>query len=114
MIKLYHNPRCGKSRQGLAIIEQSGKPFEVIKYLENSPNTEELRQLLDKLQVKPLELIRQKESVWIKEFKGKDLTDEDLIAAMATHPILIERPIIIRGNTAIIGRPTEKIIPFLS
>ena len=114
MITIFHNPRCGKSREGLALVEQSDENFEVIKYLENPPNVEQIKQLLEKLQLKPLELIRQKESVWIDNFKGKTLSDNEIIEAMASYPILIERPIIIKGNKAIIGRPTEKIIPFLS
>ena len=114
MITIFHNPRCGKSREGLALVEQSDENFEVIKYLENPPNVEQIKQLLEKLQLKPLELIRQKESVWIDNYKGKTLSDVEIIEAMVSYPILIERPIIIKGNKAIIGRPTEKIISFLS
>jgi arsenate reductase len=114
MITLFHNPRCGKSREGLALIEQSGKAFEVVKYLENPPNFEELTTLITKLQLKPIALVRQKERIWIEHFTGKTLTDVDVIKALVAHPILIERPIIIEGNKAIIGRPIEKIIRFLS
>lgn len=114
MITLFHNPRCRKSREGLALIEQSGKAFEVVKYLENPPSFEELTTLITKLQLKPIALVRQKERIWIEYFKGKTLTDVDVIKALVAHPILIERPIIIEGNKAIIGRPIEKIIQFLS
>jgi arsenate reductase len=114
MITLFHNPRCRKSREGLALIEQSGKAFKVLKYLENPPNFEELTTLITKLQLKPIALVRQKERIWIEHFKGKTLTDVDVIKPLVAHPILIERPIIIEGNKAIIGRPIEKIIRFLS
>lgn len=114
MITLFHNPRCGKSREGLAIVEKSGQAFEVVKYLENPLDVKELKELLGKLELKPLDLIRKKETIWVEQFKGKNLTDDELIVAMATYPILIERPIVIKGNKAIIGRPTEKILSFLS
>lgn len=114
MITLFHNPRCGKSREGLAIVEKSGQAFEVVKYLENPLNVKELKELLGKLELKPLDLIRKKETIWVEQFKGKNLTDDEIIVAMAAYPILIERPIVIKGNKAIIGRPTEKILSFLS
>jgi arsenate reductase (glutaredoxin) len=114
MITLFHNPRCGKSREGLAIVEKSGQAFEVVKYLENPLNVKELKELLGKLELKPLDLIRKKETIWVEQFKGKNLTDDEIIVAMAAYPILIERPIVIKGNKAIIVRPTEKILSFLS
>lgn len=113
MITIYHNPRCGKSREGLALIQQSGKPFEVVKYLEDVTTLEELTLIINKLKLKPLELVRQKEAIWIENYKGKTLTDSEIMEALIAHPILIERPIIIEGNKAIIGRPTTKIIEFL-
>ena len=113
MITIYHNPRCGKSREGLALIQQSGKPFEVVKYLEDVPTLEKLTLIINKLKLKPLELVRQKEAIWIENYKGKTLTDSEIMEALIAHPILIERPIIIEGNKAIIGRPTTKIIEFL-
>lgn len=114
MITIFHNPRCGKSREGLALVEQSGKPFEVVNYLEKSLNIAAIKDLLAKLKLKPNELIRTKEAIWNEKFKGKTLTDEEIIEAMVTYPKLIERPIIVTDNKAIIGRPTEKIISFLS
>ena len=113
MITIYHNPRCGKSREGLALIQQSGKPFEVVKYLEDVPTLEKLTLIINKLKLKPLELVRQKEAIWIENYKAKILTDFEIMEALIAHPILIERPIIIEGNKAIIGRPTTKIIEFL-
>ena len=109
MIKIYHNPRCGKSREGLHILENSGKEFEIIKYLEEIPSKEELESILQKLGIEPIALVRQKEKVWIENFKGKNLSDDEILEAMISNPILIERPIVINGNKAIIGRPPQDI-----
>lgn len=113
MIKILHNPRCGKSREGLSLLEETGNPFEVIKYLDNPLTESQLTELVKKLNITPLDLIRQKEKIWIEQFKGKKLTDAELIKAIANNPILMERPIVINENKAVIGRPPQKIIDFL-
>jgi|SRR5690606_1238900 len=105
MIKIYHNPRCQKSREGLEILEKSGKEFKIIKYLEENPSESELKEILKLLNIKPEELIRKNESIWKENFKGKKLTDEEIVQAMAKHPNLIERPIVINNKKAVIGRP---------
>ncbi|MCL4169675.1 UNVERIFIED_CONTAM: hypothetical protein GTU68_025678 [Idotea baltica] len=110
MIKIYHNNRCSKSRCGLDILEKSGKNFEVVKYLDNAPSIEELKNIIKLLQIKPIELVRKNESIWKENFKNKDLSDSDIIEAMSKYPKLIERPIVINGNKAIIGRPPEMIL----
>jgi len=107
MIQIFHNSRCGKSRECLAFIEDSGKEFEVIKYLENVPTIEELTEIIRKLNIKPLELVRQKEKIWIDTYKNKTMTDHEIIKAMIKNPILIERPIVINGEKAVIARPFE-------
>ena len=107
MIQIFHNSRCGKSRECLAFIEDSGKEFEVIKYLENVPTVEELTEIIRKLNIKPLELVRQKEKIWIDTYKNKTMTDNEIIKAMIKNPILIERPIVINGKKAVIARPLE-------
>ncbi|WP_296147782.1 arsenate reductase (glutaredoxin) [uncultured Flavobacterium sp.] len=109
MIKIYHNPRCGKSREGLNIVENSGQEFEIVRYLENVPSKEELKSILKMLEIKPIDLVRQKEKIWIENFKNKNLSDEAIIDAMIENPILIERPIVINGNKAAIGRPPQNI-----
>lgn len=109
MIQIYHNPRCGKSREGLAILEESGKEFEIIKYLENTPDKKELQEIIKKLNIAPIDLIRKNESIWKEQFEEKNLSEEDIIGAMVANPILIERPIVINGNKAMIGRPPIKI-----
>lgn len=113
MIKIYHNNRCSKSRQGKQILEDSGKDFEVIKYLENIPSIEELREIVSLLGISPIQLVRKNEAIWKENYKGKDLTDQEIIAAMVKHPKLIERPIVISGNKAVIGRPPEVISTIL-
>ncbi len=108
-LQIYHNPRCSKSRAGLALLEEQGINPEVVKYLDTPPTVEELTALLQKLDMKPRELMRTKETIY-KELGLKDVTDEQtLIKAMAAHPKLIERPIVVKGDKAVIGRPLENI-----
>ncbi|MEQ8217721.1 MAG: arsenate reductase (glutaredoxin) [Arenibacter sp.] len=109
MIKIYHNPRCGKSREGLAILENSGNDFEIVKYLENVPTKKELEAIVKILGITPMELVRTNEAIWKEKFKGKSLTDDEVIAAMIAFPKLIERPIVIKDNKGVVGRPPEKI-----
>lgn len=113
MIQIYHNQRCRKSRNCLLFLEQSNKEFEIINYLNTPPTASELTLLLTKLKCSPIELVRQKEKIWIENYKGKTLTDEQIIQAMAENPILIERPIIVKDNQAIIGRDLDKVTPFI-
>ncbi|WP_158838480.1 arsenate reductase (glutaredoxin) [Polaribacter sp. L3A8] len=110
MIKIYHNPRCSKSRQGLEVLENSKKEFEVVKYLEEIPSEKELTEIIKLLGITPIQLVRKTEKIWKEEFKGKELSDTDIIKAMIENPKLIERPIVINGNKAVIGRPTEAIL----
>ena len=109
MIQIYHNSRCGKSRECLAFLEKSGKKYEIIKYLDEVPSFEELKTIITKLGIKPIELVRQKEKVWIENYKNKDLSNDEIIQTMISNPILIERPIVINGNKAVIARPLENI-----
>ena len=109
MLKIYHNPRCSKSRQGLELLENSGKEFEIIKYLENIPSKEELTSIIEKLQIKPIELVRKNEAIWKENYKGKEVSDSEIIDAMIQNPKLIERPIVINSDKAAIGRPLENI-----
>jgi arsenate reductase (glutaredoxin) len=108
MIQIFHNSRCGKSRECLVYLENSGQKFEIIKYLEEVPTFEELENIIEKLDIKPIELVRTKEKIWIEKFKNKPLTDNEIIQAMISNPILIERPIVINGNKGVIARPLEK------
>ena len=104
MIQILHNPRCGKSRNCLAFLNDSKKEFEIIKYLENRPTFDELALILKKLDYNPIELVRQNETIWIENYKKIPLTNDEIIMAMIENPILIERPIIIIGNKAFVVR----------
>lgn len=109
MITIYHNSRCSKSREGIAFLENAKVDFQIINYLDNVPTKEELKELLLKLNLPAIDLIRKKEAIWIEQYKGKDLSEDELIEAMIQNPKLIERPIIVNGSKAVIGRPAEKI-----
>ncbi|MGV9004911.1 ArsC/Spx/MgsR family protein [Flavobacterium sp.] len=108
-MELLHNQRCGKSRNCLAFLEENKKEFTVIKYLENPLTIDEIKDLLSKLKLSPIELVRQKERLWIDQYKNRELTKNDIIKAMADHPILIERPIVIIGANAYIARDIESL-----
>jgi arsenate reductase len=113
MIKIYHNNRCSKSRCGLEILENSGKEFEVVKYLENIPSLKELKNIIELLGIKPIDLVRKNEAIWKSEYKNKNLSDFEIITAMVENPKLIERPIVINDKKAIIGRPPELILDII-
>lgn len=109
MITIYHNPRCGKSRDCLAFLETSDKKFEIIKYLETPLTFNELEEIIRKLNINPIEVIRKNETIWKENFKGKELSDSEIIQTMVDYPILMERPIVVYNDKAIIARPLEKI-----
>lgn len=113
-ITIYHNPRCNKSRETLALLQDRGMEPEVVLYLQNPPDTATLKQLLKALNMSARELIRNKEDEY-KALKLADpqIADEDLIAAMCRHPKLIERPIVVKGKRAVLGRPPENALQLL-
>ena len=109
MITIYHNPRCRKSREGLAIVEASGQDFEIVKYLDDPLTADELSGIISKLGIAPIDLVRKSEAIWKSDYKGKTLSDVQIIDAMVEHPKLIERPIVINNTKAVVGRPPETI-----
>ena len=112
-VTIWHNPRCSKSRDAAALLEEKGIDADVVKYLETPPTKEELIAVLKMLGLTARELIRTKEDIY-KELNLKEVMDEDvLIEAMVEHPRLIERPIVIKDGKAAIGRPIENIIDLL-
>lgn len=113
MITIYHNPRCRKSREGLALLEASNLPFEIRDYLNNPPEIAELKSLAEKLQMEPMGLIRQNETIWKEKFKDKKLTDAQIFQGIKDFPILLERPLVVSENQAVIGRPPENILKIL-
>lgn len=113
MIQIYHNPRCGKSRSALKILEERGVSFDTLLYLKTPPTFDELKVVLSKLAIKPEALIRKGETIFKEQYKGKTLTDDKWITAMVENPILIERPIVINGDQAVVGRPPENVLEIL-
>ena len=113
-VTLYHNPRCSKSRDALELLEARGVQPTVIRYLETPPDAEELARLLARLGISPRQLLRTGEEEYrTLGLADASLSDAELIAAMVAHPRLIERPIFISGDRAVIGRPPEKVLELL-
>ena len=113
-IQMLHNSRCKKSRETLAIIEKNGSEIEIIDYLNNPVSKNTLKNIIKKLDIKPIELIRKGESIWKERFKDQDMNEEEIINCMIEYPKLIERPIVIKNNEAIIGRPPENVLKLLT
>jgi arsenate reductase len=112
-IRIYYNPRCSKCREAVVLVTERGYNTELIKYLDTPPGKEELRDLLKKLGMKPLELIRTGEAIFKEKYAGRTLGDEEWLDALLAHPVLIERPIVVRGNRAVVARPPEKVLDLL-
>ena len=113
-IVIYHNARCSKSRSACEIVASRGIEATIVEYLKTPPGREELRALLQKLGMKPAEIVRRGEDVFKELYAGKTLDDEQWLDALVAHPILIERPIVVRGDKAVIGRPPEKVLDLLA
>ena len=112
-MKIYHNPRCSKSRDSYNLLVEKGLDFETVEYLKTPLNKKEIKALLAKLDIPAADLIRRGEKDYKENYKGKDLSEAQWIDAMVKFPKLIERPIVVKGNTAVIGRPIEKVIELL-
>ena len=112
-MKIYHNPRCSKSRQTLALLQENGVKPDVVLYLENNLTADELRELLAKLGITPMQLVRKGEAVWKEKYKVKELSDDQVIEAMIANPKLIERPIVVKDQSAVLGRPPENVIELI-
>jgi arsenate reductase len=113
-LKIYHNPRCSKSRQTLALIEEKGLTPTIIRYLESPPDAAEISDLLMKLGISARALLRKGEQDYKDQnLKNTQLSEAELIDAMATHPKLIERPIVVKNNKAILGRPPENVLDLI-
>ncbi|MCH8904199.1 MAG: arsenate reductase (glutaredoxin) [Bacteroidetes bacterium] len=112
-MKIYHNPRCRKSRETLAILQDKNVDAEIIEYLENTPTESELSEIITMLGIEPEQLLRKGEQIFKDNFKGKDLSGKEWIKVMVENPKLIERPIVVKGNKAILGRPPENVLELL-
>lgn len=113
MITIYHNPRCSKSRQTLELLKTQGIEPQIELYLDSPPSTETLSNLLGKLGIKANQLIRKSEAYYKENLKGLELTEEQLIEAMIENPKLIERPIVVAGDRAALGRPPEAVLEII-
>jgi len=109
-MKIYHNPRCSKSRQTLAILESKTTNFEIINYIKHPLTYKEIELILIKLKISPIELVRKTGKIWKENYKTKNMTDNEIITIMIENPKLIQRPIIVTNEKAIIGRPPENIL----
>lgn len=109
MLKIYHNPRCTKSRETLKLIEAEGIPFQIIEYLNETPTKKELQEVLSKLNMKPFDIVRTGEQIFKDDFKGKTFTDAEWLDILVKNPKLIERPIVFDDKKAVIGRPPENV-----
>ncbi|MCL4170269.1 UNVERIFIED_CONTAM: hypothetical protein GTU68_008178 [Idotea baltica] len=109
-VEVYHNPRCSKSRQAVNYLKEEGHEVEIIEYLKEVPTRPELEMLFAKLNLRPHDIIRTGEQVYKERFKGKNFNDDEWIDILMEYPKLIERPIVIRGNKAVVGRPIERVI----
>ena len=107
---IYHNNRCTKSRCALELIEKKTKDFSVVEYLKNPPTEKALKEILKMLGMKAEEIIRRKEPIFKEKFEGNKFSEDEWIKILAKNPILIERPIVVKGKKAVIGRPTENIL----
>lgn len=113
-MKIYHNPRCSKSRQALEMLQNATSNIEIIEYLKYPLRFGEIKMLLSQLNIEPEQLIRKNEKVWKENYKGKAMHESDIINAIIMYPKLMQRPIVTNGEKAIIGRPVENILEIFS
>lgn len=109
-MEFYHNSRCRKSREALALLEEKGIDLNVVQYLKDPLSEEVLKSIISKLGISPLDLVRKGEAVYKEQFKGKNFSDDQWIKIMIENPKLIERPIFVNGDNAVIGRPPEDVL----
>lgn len=105
MLTIYHNPRCSKSREALCFLEEQNIPHSIVKYLDEGLSIEELNEIIKILNILPIELVRTKEDIWKENYKGENLTDDEIIKILSENPKLIERPIVINESQGVIARP---------
>ena len=112
-MKIYHNSRCSKSRKALEILKINNIEFEIIEYIKDNLTKSQLQDLINKLGINPIGLVRKNEQIWKENFKNKELTSDEIIQILSDNPKLIERPIVELNDKAIIGRPPENIFDLL-
>ncbi|MFZ9004553.1 MAG: arsenate reductase (glutaredoxin) [Robiginitalea sp.] len=114
MITIYHNPRCRKSRETLKIIEDSGTPFQIVEYLKEPLTAAELRKVVDMLGIEAQALVRKNEAIWKEQYRGKELSETEVLKVMEANPKLMERPLVVKGKKAVLGRPPENVLSLLN
>lgn len=112
-IRIYHNPRCSKSRSACALLAEKGVEAEVVEYLKTPPDRATLTALLATLGLRAEELVRKNEAIVKTEYAGRAMSDQDWLEAMLAHPVLIERPIVVVGERAVVARPPERLLELL-
>lgn len=113
MFTVLHNSRCGKSREAIKVLEESGKEFKIREYLKETLSKDELKEVLKKLNLNPIDIVRTNEGEWKVNFKGKELSDDDILNAMIEFPKLIQRPIVTDEKSGVVGRPKELVEDFI-
>ncbi len=113
-IQILFNPRCSKCREALSVLEGESCEIEIVEYLKKTITKKELKTILAKLGLKAFDIVRKKEDLYLKKFKNKTFTNEEWIQLLIENPILIERPIVIDGYTAVIGRPPELVLDLIN
>lgn len=112
-LRIYHNARCSKSRSACSLLAECEVPVEIVDYLNTPPTKAELRDLAAKLGIAPLALVRRGESLFQERYANRTLTEEQWLEALVAHPVLLERPIVVRGDRAVIGRPPERVLELI-
>lgn len=113
MYTILHNSRCGKSRDAMKVLEESGKDFVVREYLKEPLTKNELKEILTKLNLKPIDIVRINEDDWKTNYKGKELSDDEILNALVVYPKLIQRPIVTNEKSGVVGRPIELVVDFI-
>jgi arsenate reductase len=113
MITIYHNPRCRKSREALEILKDRNKNLDIILYLQEPLNENQLKQIVSMLEIEPEQLVRKNEVEWKDNFKGKDISQKDILKAITKYPKLMERPVVVNGKKAVIARPPERVLEII-
>ena len=113
MVKIYHNPRCSKSRSAVQILEERGVPYEVVRYMDEPMTEEEFLELLDLLDLEAPELLRTDEKIWRENYRELELNEDELVMLMLEHPQLMQRPIVVNGSKAVVARPPERVLEVL-
>ena len=113
-MKIYHNPRCSKSRKTLSLIKEKNQKIEIIEYLKNNLTISELENIINKLNIQPIDLVRKNEKIWKENLKKKKRSQQEIIKLMIKNPKIIERPIVVNGDQAVIGRPPENVLKIIN